>query len=64
MNDTLRELRLENGLTQEEVAKALGFSSPSIIAMWESGDRMPRTEKLNAIAELFGCTVDYLLKNN
>lgn len=62
MNDTLRELRLENGLTQEEVAKALGFSSHSIIAMWESGDRMPRTEKLVALARLYNCTVDDLLK--
>lgn len=62
MNDTLRELRLENGLTQEAVAKALGFSSPSIISMWESGDRMPRTEKLVALARLYNCTVDDLLK--
>lgn len=64
MNETLKRLRLKNGLTQEDVAKALGFSSPSIVTMWESGDRTPRTEKLVALARLYKCTVDDLLKDD
>lgn len=50
-------------LTQTEVAKMLGVSQ-STVSMWESGESKPRTEKLVALARLYKCTVDDLLKED
>ena len=54
--------RMSSNLTQEEVAKELGIQR-STVAMWETGKSVPRTELLPKLAELFGCTVDELLRN-
>ena len=32
----------------------------STVAMWESGDNTPRTEKLPELAEILKCTIDDL----
>ena len=55
-----KEWRASAGLTQEAAAKALGVAR-STVAMWESGAALPTASKLKAIAELYGCTLDYLL---
>lgn len=59
-NKRLRELRKEHKLTQEELANKIGVSV-STVAMYESNKRDPSTETLNLLANLFSCTVDYLL---
>ncbi len=48
----LRKLREERGVTQEELAKALGYKNNSYIARIERGDFLPSREKLRKIAEL------------
>ncbi len=55
--------RMLANLTQEQVATSLGLSRTTV-SMWESGESKPRTEKLVALARLYKCTVDDLLKDD
>ncbi len=48
----LRKLREERGITQEEIAKKLGYKNNSYIARVERGDFLPSKENLKKIAEI------------
>ena len=50
---------LRRGRSREVVAKAVG-ASPSAIAMYESGHRIPRDEMKIALASYFGVDVGAL----
>lgn len=52
--------RTRAGLLQEDVSRALNIDR-STVALWETGRTLPRADRLNAIAKLYGCTVDDLL---
>lgn len=56
----LKEYRIAAGLTQQFVALSLGVKAPSV-NNWESGKSKPKTERLKALAELYGVSVDDLL---
>ena len=56
----LKELRLENKMTQKYVAARLNVAR-STIAVYETKNRQPSHEKLTALANLFQVSVDYLL---
>lgn len=58
--DNLRELRKKRGLSQVELAEKLGFSK-SLIGLYETGDRKPSFEALEAIADFFNISTDYLM---
>ena len=58
--DILKELRLEKGLTQEELAKELNFSM-SVVNKWENGKKNPSVDSLKILAKYFDVTIDYLL---
>ena len=53
-------LRKQHGLSQEQMAEALGVSRQAV-SKWESGQSVPEAEKLVAISHLFAVTTDYLL---
>ena len=55
----LKELRKNKGVSQEEVANALGVSFRAY-QNYEYGQREPNIEMLNKIADYFGTSVDYL----
>ena len=57
----LRKLREERGLTQKELAQALGLSSKSTITNYEQNDRDPDYGTLIKIANYFEVSIDYLL---
>ncbi|MBQ3235035.1 MAG: helix-turn-helix transcriptional regulator [Clostridia bacterium] len=59
-SERLKELRLEKGLTQVELAKATGFTQPAI-ARWENGLQIPNIETAIVFAKFFEVTTDYLL---
>ena len=61
--DKLAKLRKENNYTQEQLAELLGVSRQAV-SKWESDLAFPETEKLIRISELYGCSVDYLLKED
>lgn len=46
-----REIRVRAGLTQAEVAEAIGVSRPAIVR-WERGERVPRRPHLDNYIEL------------
>ena len=48
--------------SQVEAAKVLGVR-PSAVSKWERGEAKPRIERLPAMAKLYGCTVEDLLKD-
>lgn len=58
--DNLKELRLEKGLGQVELAKALGVSK-GVISLWENGLREPNMYSLILIAKFFNISIDELV---
>lgn len=62
--DRLKALRNEKGITQEDLAQALGMPA-STIRRYETHDGgMPKHERIQMIANYFNCTVDYLLERS
>ncbi|BFK48922.1 helix-turn-helix domain-containing protein [Faecalibacterium sp. i20-0019-C2] len=59
-SERLKKLRMEKGITQKELADRLHISR-STIAGYESLGKEPDGEKLCALADFFGVSVDYLL---
>lgn len=58
--EKLYYLRTENNYSQETLAGLLNVSRQAI-SKWELGTTLPETEKLIAIGELFGVSIDSLL---
>lgn len=58
--DFLYSLRKEKGMTQAELADALGVTNKAV-SKWETGEAMPETALLVPISRIFGVTVDELL---
>lgn len=58
--DNLKELRIEKGLGQVELAKAVGVSK-GIISLWENGLREPNMSSLIALATFLGVSIDELV---
>lgn len=56
----IKELRTENGLTQQELAKILNVSSMSI-SFYENEQRKPDSEFIIACSRFFDVSTDYLL---
>lgn len=53
-------LRTARGMSQEELAAALGVSRQSV-SKWETGAATPELDKVAALAALFGVTMDELV---
>lgn len=58
--ERLKELRDENGLSQEDLAKLFNLSQ-STISYYEKNKKEPSKRTLTKFALLFGVSVDYLL---
>lgn len=56
-----RRYREKTGLKQVQVATAMQ-THQSTVAYWESGKSLPRPDKLPALAALYHCTIDDLLR--
>ena len=59
-NKRLKFLREDSGLSQSELAKLIQISKSSI-NMYERGEREPKFETLEIIADYFNVDMDYLL---
>ncbi len=57
----ITELRLLNNMTQLELAQKLNYSDKTV-SKWERGESTPDISVLVEIAELFGVSLDYLVK--
>lgn len=58
--NNLKTLRLQNGLTQAQVAQKLGVTK-SVISAYETGLRLPSYDILINISKIFKVSTDYLL---
>lgn len=56
----IKELRLENKVSQKKLADAIGVDKRAVI-FWEQEVNEPKASYIKSIAEYFGCTADYLL---
>lgn len=52
LGDVLKEARLAKGLSQAQVAKKLGYSSPQFIFLMESGKSKLPFNKISAICRI------------
>ena len=60
MENRIKKLRLEHGMTQEQLAKRVNTTKANI-SMIESGKRNLTASTLQAFADVFNVTTDYLL---
>ncbi len=56
----IKELRLDNNLSQRELGEIFGVCNQTI-SFWELGSREPDLDMIVAIAKYFGVSCDYLL---
>ena len=56
----LKKLRIENGLTQQQLAARLGVSK-SVISYYELQERIPSPDVLSKLASIFHVSSDYLI---
>ena len=61
--ENLKELRLEKGVGQVELAEKIGVSK-GIISLWENGKREPTLSSLIALAKFFEISIDTLVGLN
>ena len=56
----IKQLRLDNNMSQEELGKLVGISKVSVW-QWENGINYPNNETLLKLADYFQVSTDYLL---
>nr|DAE41476.1 MAG TPA: helix-turn-helix domain protein [Caudoviricetes sp.] len=52
----IRQLREKSGIRQEDVAAQLKIDR-STVAKWETGEAMPRSDKLPDLAKILHCSI-------
>ena len=60
INEQIAFLRKQRGLTQEELAGALGVTNQAV-SKWESAQCCPDIQLLPDIADYFGVSIDELI---
>ena len=63
LSEKLYQLRRKQGLSQEALAEKLDCSR-QVISKWENGTTAPDAEMLQKYSELFGVSIDYLVKED
>ena len=61
LKENLAMLRKMHGFSQEEIAEKIGISRQAY-AKWETGSTIPDIEKCSLLAEVYGTTIDSLIK--
>lgn len=63
LGEKVRFLRAQRQITQVELAQRLGLARQGYISNIEAGRKVPSLDVLVQIADLFGVTTDYLLRD-
>ena len=63
LGEKIKEQRKNCGMSQEKLAELVGVSRQAV-TKWETDQSAPSTEKLFKLAEIFGTSVDLLIKND
>lgn len=61
LGSKLSALRRARGLSQEQLAEAIGVSRQAV-SKWELDAAAPEIDKIKALADFYGVTTDYLLR--
>lgn len=61
--EKIKNLREQNGITQEELAQKL-YVTRTAVSKWENDKGFPSIDTLKHIAELFGVTLDELVSDD
>lgn len=61
--ENMQFLRKQKGMTQEDLAEQMAVSRQTV-SKWESDQSFPETDKLIALCDLFGCSMDALLRGD
>lgn len=56
----LKNLRMQNNLSQQQLAKTLGIKQ-NTLSNYENGITQPDLNLIIKISDFFGCSIDYLL---
>ena len=56
MKRKIKKYREKLGMSQRDLARKVGVSGP-LVSMWESGDKLPSTKLLPALAYALECRV-------
>lgn len=57
----LKELIEDNGLSKVDISKYLGLNNKTKLYAWLNGKNTPRIETILKFANLFNCSIDYLV---
>lgn len=60
---SFKSARVAAGLSVQDVVDILGVSNAAV-SLWESGQNKPRTGRLLALAALYHCSIEELLRDN
>lgn len=60
MGAKIRQLREQLGMSQRQLAAALGLD-PSAVCLWENGKTVPTINNLYRLADVLGCDARDLL---
>lgn len=60
LNDRIKAERLKLDMNQVELAKIMNVSKQTV-SNWENANRTPDAITLSQLADIFSCSVDYLL---
>lgn len=60
LGKAIKTIRVSKGLTQRQLAKAIGCSETNMLFM-ETGRTFPRKSKIDAICKVLGIPMSYLL---
>ena len=60
IGEKVKEIRLENGLSQAKFGEILHVSQDTV-SLWEKGKALPNTEYVILICKTFDISADYLL---
>ncbi len=57
----IRELRIKKGLTQDKLAKLLGYKNRSVACRIEKGQRVLKEKDLKKLSKIFNISIKNLL---
>lgn len=63
LKDKLQLLRKQNGYSQEQLADKLGIARQTL-SKWENGQAVPELNNLISLSNLYGITIDRIVKEN
>ena len=63
LGESIRKLRKQHNMSQEQLAEKLDVSRQSV-SLWEKDSTQPTIDNIITLSDIFGVTVDELLKSN